>query len=196
MINIFYNKKGLNDILTVKVNSSTNISRSIKNNSFLINFDNDKVHSIAIKNVSNFIDINEGYLNYDNQIKNFILKVTNINLDEYDNKKFIIGEIVEVKDIPNTHLHVCKVNIGNQTLQIVCGAKNVKNNMKVVVAQIGTIMPNGMVINKGKLQGFDSFGMLCSEKELFNKDIVSTGILEITEKYSIGDEFVEHYNNN
>lgn len=195
MINIFYNKNGLNDILVIKINPSNNVTKTIKNNNFLINYANDKIHSISIKNISDFITLNEGYLFYDSQIKDFVEKITNVNLDEYDNKRFVIGKIIELSKIPNTHLNLCKVDVGKEILQIVCGASNVKNDMKVVVALIGTIMPNGINIAKGKLQGFDSFGMICSEKELFNHNKPSTGILEASNKYNVGDEYIEHYNN-
>ena len=58
------------------------------------------------------------------------------------------------------------MNVGDETLQIVCGAPNVDAGQKVVVAKIGAVMPSGMLIKEGNLRGVDSYGMLCSAREL------------------------------
>lgn len=198
MISIFYNKQGLNDIMVIKVvdnNIDNKITKSIKGNGFLVNYSNDDINSISINNVSSYLNIKKGFLKFDNIIKDFVLKITNIDIEKYNQKNFVVGNVVECNDIPNTHLHLCKVDVGNENhIQIVCGAPNVKTNMKVVVAMLNTLMPNGLLITKGKLQGFESFGMLCSQKELYNKDIVSTGILEVKSQ-EVGEEFIDHFVN-
>ena len=63
-------------------------------------------------------------------------------------------------------LSVCKVDVGTDTLQIVCGAPNVDAGQKVVVAKIGAVMPSGLVIQPSELRGVPSQGMICSAKEL------------------------------
>ncbi len=85
--------------------------------------------------------------------------------------KIIIGEIIELENHPNADkLHVCKVNIGTEVLQIVCGANNISVGDIVPVAVIGAQVfndeHNAMEIKIAKLRGTESFGMLCSAREL------------------------------
>ena len=63
-------------------------------------------------------------------------------------------------------LTVCQVQIGEQSYQIVCGAPNVRQGLAVVVALPGTILPGNFKISKSKIRGVESFGMICSEREL------------------------------
>ena len=89
----------------------------------------------------------------------------------------VVGEVVECEPIPDTHLHVCKVNVGkDEPLQICCGADNVAVGGKFPVALNGATVyatakdhvtiEGVMTIKNGKLRGYDSFGMLCSGTEL------------------------------
>ena len=79
----------------------------------------------------------------------------------------IIGEVVECVDHKESdHLHVCQVNIGESIKQIVCGAPNVKAGIKVIVAQVGSTLPGGIVIKEALLAGVESNGMICSKEEL------------------------------
>ncbi len=79
----------------------------------------------------------------------------------------IIGRIETIKKHPDADkLHVCEVNVGSETLQIVCGATNIFEGALVPVAMIGASLPNGITIAKSKLRGVFSFGMLCSGQEL------------------------------
>ena len=61
------------------------------------------------------------------------------------------------------HLSVTQTEVANgEVLQIVCGAKNIREGLRVVVAQPGAMMPNGLIIWPGNLRGVDSYGMICS----------------------------------
>ena len=60
--------------------------------------------------------------------------------------KFVVGYVETKENIQIDKLSVLKVNVGNEHLQIVCGAPNVEAGQKVVVAKVGTVMPSGMVI--------------------------------------------------
>ncbi|GAB2024132.1 phenylalanine--tRNA ligase subunit beta [Lactovum odontotermitis] len=83
--------------------------------------------------------------------------------------KLVVGEIISHEDIPETHLHVCKVNVGTESeepLQIVCGAPNVKDGMKVITALVGARIGGNTKIKKGKMRGYESQGMLCALDEL------------------------------
>ncbi|WP_163539209.1 YtpR family tRNA-binding protein [Gracilibacillus sp. YIM 98692] len=81
--------------------------------------------------------------------------------------KFVVGHVTELQQHENADkLKVCQVEVGTEKLQIVCGAPNVAEGQKVVVAKVGAIMPSGMEIKPTQLRGVDSFGMICSQKEL------------------------------
>ncbi|MCK4357301.1 MAG: phenylalanine--tRNA ligase subunit beta [Candidatus Cloacimonetes bacterium] len=109
--------------------------------------------------------------------------------DEYEN--IVVGKIVSVKPHPNSdHLLVCLVDVGeNKPFSIICGAPNVKENQNVVVAKIGAMLGN-FKIKKSKLRGIESYGMICSEKELGISDDHS-GIMVLDAEYNAGTPFTE-----
>lgn len=82
--------------------------------------------------------------------------------------KFVIGVITEFTEHPDSdHLHVTRVDLGDgHTEQIVCGAPNAALGQHVVAALPGAMMPDGKLIWPGALRGVDSYGMLCSAREL------------------------------
>lgn len=93
---------------------------------------------------------------------------------------FRIAQILEAKPHPDADkLQVCKVNTGDEQLQIVCGAPNARPGINVVLAPVGSIIPtNGMKIKQSKIRGVESNGMLCSAAELGLGDDHS-GIIEM-----------------
>ena len=109
-----------------------------------------------------------------------------VNLAE-DLKSFISVEIIDVKKHPNADkLNVCKVFDGENTFNVVCGAPNVELGMKSVFASIGTFIPGlNLKLKKGKIRGEESFGMLCSEKEL-NLSENHSGIIELESSAELG----------
>src|SRR5512138_2560195 len=79
----------------------------------------------------------------------------------------VVAVVEEKAQHPNADkLSLCKVNNGSEILSIVCGAQNFKAGDKVALAQIGTVLPGDFRIKRSKIRGEESFGMLCSEKEL------------------------------
>jgi phenylalanyl-tRNA synthetase beta chain len=64
------------------------------------------------------------------------------------------------------HLSVCTVDVGSETLQIVCGAPNVREGQYVVVAKVDAVLPNGLKIKRAKIRGIESYGMICSLSEI------------------------------
>ncbi|CAC5950760.1 tRNA-binding domain-containing protein [Staphylococcus aureus] len=107
--------------------------------------------------------------------------------------KFVVG-YVETKDKhPDADkLSVLNVNVGNDTLQIVCGAPNVEAGQKVVVAKVGAVLPSGMVIKDAELRGVASSGMICSMKELNLPNAPEEkGIMVLNDSYEIGQAFFE-----
>ncbi|MBS5197338.1 MAG: phenylalanine--tRNA ligase subunit beta [Clostridiales bacterium] len=93
-----------------------------------------------------------------------------------DLEKIVIGQIEKIERHPDADkLIICQVNVGNETVQIVTGAPNVKEGDKVPVVldggrvaggHDGKPAPGGVKIKKGKLRGVDSYGMMCSIEEL------------------------------
>ena len=94
-------------------------------------------------------------------------KVEEIDQKGNDIKNVVVGKILEIKKHPNADkLVVTKVDIGNETLQIVTGAKNINENDIVPIAKDGAELPGGKKIVKSPLRGIDSCGMMCSVGEL------------------------------
>ncbi|MBF0214711.1 MAG: phenylalanine--tRNA ligase subunit beta [Magnetococcales bacterium] len=82
-------------------------------------------------------------------------------------EKVQVGVLESVEPHPNAdRLTQCRVRVGEERLDIVCGAKNHRPGDKVAVARVGACLPNGMEIQLGKIRGVTSQGMLCSLKEL------------------------------
>ena len=122
---------------------------------------------LSKKFVSDYIDLDENL-----SINDIAEAMTSVG-NEYDYAgklinctNLITGEVVECVDHPDSdHLHVCKVNIGSEVLNIVCGAPNVRAGLKVVVALPGAVLPGGE-IKRGVIRGVESNGMICSIAEL------------------------------
>ncbi|MDG1466540.1 MAG: phenylalanine--tRNA ligase subunit beta, partial [Alphaproteobacteria bacterium] len=109
-----------------------------------------------------------------------------VNLAE-DLKEFISVKLVEVYKHPNADkLNVCKVFDGKNTYSVVCGAPNARQGMVGVFANIGTFIPGlSLTLKKGKIRGEESFGMLCSEKELTISEN-HNGIIELPDDTVLG----------
>ncbi|MEN2769181.1 YtpR family tRNA-binding protein [Ornithinibacillus xuwenensis] len=105
--------------------------------------------------------------------------------------KFVVGYITEKGPHENADkLSVCQVDVGNEVLQIVCGAPNVDKGQKVVVAKVGATMPSGLRIKPTELRGVPSNGMICSQKELGMPNAPKEkGIYVLDETYSVGEAF-------
>ncbi len=79
----------------------------------------------------------------------------------------VVGEVLSLEPHPDADkLNVCQVSDGCETFQVVCGASNVKEGIKIPFAKISAVLPGNFKIKKAKLRGVESFGMLCAEAEL------------------------------
>ncbi|MCZ0923454.1 phenylalanine--tRNA ligase subunit beta [Vibrio diabolicus] len=103
-----------------------------------------------------------------------------------------VGHVVECGQHPDADkLRVTKVDVGEEELlDIVCGAPNCRQGLKVAVATVGAVLPGDFKIKKAKLRGQPSHGMLCSFTEL-GIDVESDGIMELAEDAVIGTDFRE-----
>lgn len=143
------------------------------------------------------------YIDIDVDVKQLAEDMTRVG-NEYDSAsnlinatKLVIGQITECEPHPDSdHLHLCKVNIGTEVLDIVCGAPNARTGLKVIVALDGAVLPE-KTIKKGMIRGQESNGMLCSIAELglehkFLKPEDSEGIAELGEEAEIGGDPIKY----
>jgi phenylalanyl-tRNA synthetase beta chain len=104
----------------------------------------------------------------------------------------VIGEIVEAAKHPDAdRLQVCKVNVGEEVLQIVCGAANARVGLKAPCALVGAELPS-ISIKQAKVRGVESFGMMCSEKEL-GLAAEASGLLELPVDAPVGQDIREFF---
>jgi phenylalanyl-tRNA synthetase beta chain len=105
----------------------------------------------------------------------------------------VVAEIVAAEKHPEAdRLQVCKVNAGTgELLQIVCGAPNARVGIKVPLATVGATLPGGINIKAAKLRGVESFGMLCSAKEL-GIDNDASGLLELPLDAPVGQSLAAY----
>lgn len=105
----------------------------------------------------------------------------------------VVGEVVECHQHPDADkLRVTKVNVGEpELLDIVCGAPNCRQGLKVCVAKVGAVLPGDFKIKPAKLRGQPSNGMLCSWSEL-GINIESSGIIELPADAPIGEDVREY----
>lgn len=88
------------------------------------------------------------------------------------------------------HLNICQVNVGDKRVQIVAGAPNAAVGLKTIVALPGVMMPSGSLIFPGKLRGEDSYGMMCSPRELALPNAPQVrGIIELGDEAQVGEAF-------
>ncbi|MCE9687465.1 phenylalanine--tRNA ligase subunit beta [Shewanella sp. AS16] len=104
----------------------------------------------------------------------------------------VVGEVVECGQHPDADkLRVTKVNVGaDELIDIVCGAANCRQGLRVAVAMVGAVLPGDFKIKKAKLRGQPSMGMLCSYGEL-GIDIESDGIIELPQDAPLGMDIRE-----
>lgn len=151
---------------------------------------------INLEWVKEYIDIE------DEDLKELARKITEsgINIEKVITNKIdhlTIGEVVDCKDHPDSdHLHVCQVNIGEKTTQIVCGAPNVRKGLKVIVALPGAVLPGDFEIKASKIRGEESNGMICALYELGleekTEETYAKGIEELAQDAPVGADPLQY----
>jgi len=126
------------------------------------------------------------------------LTLLGLEVDDYtsaggDFEGVVVGEIKEAEQHPDAdRLRVCKVDGGTGELHnVVCGAPNARVGIKVPFAQVGAVLPGNFKIKKAKLRGVESFGMLCSAKELELSE-ESDGLHELPVDAQVGKTLKEY----
>ena len=112
----------------------------------------------------------------------------------------VVGEVLTCEDHPDSdHLHITTVDVGGEApLQIVCGAANCRQGLKVMCATVGAVLyPDGgeeeFKIKRSKIRGVESLGMLCAEDEL-GIGSSHAGIIELPADAVVGTPAKEYYN--
>ncbi|MER1986962.1 MAG: YtpR family tRNA-binding protein [Solibacillus sp.] len=199
-MNVFYNKQYVGDVLLVQLATEAIVKTQMERAgdvAILKEESTGEIKAFNLFNASKYVDVAaQGNVDITPELAEKIeaaLKANgaDVSLDVDFSPKFVVG-YVETKDKhPNADkLNICSVNVGGETLQIVCGAPNVEAGQKVVVAKIGAVMPSGLLIKAGNLRGVDSFGMLCSARELAIPGAPEVkGILVLEESAEVGSAF-------
>ena len=158
---------------------------------------------ISLNWLKKFIEIKESPIELESILTEVGLEVDEVISIEPDKNflnKLVVGEIISIKKHPNAdRLNITEVSIGDKVLSIVCGAKNIENGQKVVVARSGTkiksIENNIFEIKKTKIRGAESDGMICAEDEIGIGNSHS-GVIVLEKKAKVGDTAVNHLNIN
>ncbi len=109
---------------------------------------------------------------------------------KWDN--IVVGHVTELEKIPDSdHLTKAMVDCGDEAVQVVCGAPNVAKGQKVVMARVGAVLGEDFKIKKAKLRGVESYGMICSERELGLSDDHS-GIMVLDDDAPVGDSAINY----
>ena len=197
---VFYNKDHVGDVLLVQLATEAIVKTEVERAgdiAILKEAQTGEIKAFNLFNASSYIQTDaKGLVEVTPELVAQLAVAiekngANINLDVDFSPKFVVG-YVETKDKhPNADkLSICSVNVGDEILQIVCGAPNVEAGQKVVVAKIGAVMPSGMLIKEGNLRGVESYGMLCSARELAIPNAPSEkGILVLPEDAIVGSAF-------
>ena len=194
---LYYNYEKIGDVLLIVFESNTNPTKVVKNGDVVALYKEGRLVGINIFNFSKIMKIrSNGFItNITPEIHGIINHVlVNAGLEEIPyqaDSGFVVGKILDIEEHPDSeHLHILTVDTGKEKLQVVCGAANVKENMKVVLALPYTFMPNGQQIIPSKLLGIESFGMCCSGREL-NLDGFEgkRGLLELDDNFEVGQDF-------
>lgn len=195
-----YNKEHVGDVLLVQLTTEDVIAPEVErvgDVALIKEKTTGEVKGFNLFNASNYVELNvNGNVEVTEELVQKIrsaLKENHVELTiEVDfSPKFVVGYVEEKEKHPNADkLSVCKVNVGDEVLQIVCGAPNVEAGQKVVVAKIGAVMPSGMVIKPSQLRGVDSYGMICSARELAIPNAPQEkGILVLDDDAEVGSAF-------
>ena len=146
---------------------------------------------ISLNWVGDYVDIaNEDISELTDKITKFGVNIEKVISNNIDN--LVIGLIKKVEKHPDSdHLNVCEVDLGSEVVQIVCGASNVRENLKVIVATPGAILPGNFEIKKSKIRGVESNGMICALFELGleekTEETYSKGITELDNDAPVGE---------
>lgn len=199
-MDVFYNRQGIGDVLILPIKEGNRYELKEETNDDItkITSTDGEVLGYNIFQASTYFNLDEknGAIPL---TEKFLAEIRTVfqqkGIDdplEFDlSPKFVVGFVKSKQAHENADkLSVCQIDVGGETLQIVCGAPNIDEGQKVVVAKAGATMPSGMKIKASELRGVPSNGMVCSQKELGLPNAPQEkGIYVLEETYQIGEEF-------
>ncbi|WP_339178718.1 YtpR family tRNA-binding protein [Oceanobacillus sp. FSL W7-1293] len=199
-MDVFYNRQGIGDVLILPIKEGDRYELKQETNGDItkITSADGEVLGYNIFHASTYFQLDEknGAIplteNLLAEIRTLFQKKGIDDPLEFDlSPKFVVGFVKSKQAHENADkLSVCQIDVGEETLQIVCGAPNIDEGQKVVVAKVGATMPSGMKIKASELRGVPSHGMVCSQKELGLPDAPKEkGIYVLDGTYQIGEEF-------
>lgn len=147
---------------------------------------------ISLEWVKDYIDLKEeNLMELATKITKAGINIEKVVTNHIDH--LVIGQIIECRKHENSdHLRVCQVDIKTEVVQIVCGASNVTDGIKVIVALPGAILPGDFEIKKGKIRGVESNGMICALFELGleekTEENYNRGIEVLPEDAKVGED--------
>lgn len=190
IVTAFYNKKEKTLLLTSGGKETTKIEPKIS-------FENEKNVTKIFNEEKELTNIN--IFDHENEELNTgivthkkIEKILKENFGEKIEIPFVVGKILKIEKHPKSEkLNICEVSLGEEKVQIVCGAKNVTEGIKVIVAKVGAMMPSGNQIVKSKVIDIVSQGMICSFKEV-GLEQTEEGIAILPDSFEEGKGYFEN----
>ena len=198
-MNLFYNKEAVGDVAFLQLEPAEGPFQYEKQGDVVEIKKDDQIFGYNIFNLSSYVTLEgNGHIQLDEATVDALQKAIKDNgftneLDVDLSPKFVVGYVATKEKHPNADkLSILSVDVGDESLQIVCGALNIDQGQKVVVAKVGAVMPSGTVIKDAKLRGVPSSGMVCSMKELDLPNAPQEkGIMVLSDDYEVGQAFFE-----
>ena len=195
-----YNKEHVGDVLMVILQDKKELKRSVERKGKVARIYADETGQTLAWNIfeaSSLVEItgNGQVFLTDEQVATLNAELAKEGfVDKLENTAypvFVVGQIEEMQAHPDSdHLNICQVNVGDKRVQIVAGAPNAAIGLKTIVALPGAMMPSGSLIFPGKLRGEDSYGMMCSPRELALPNAPQVrGIIELGDEAQVGEAF-------
>ena len=195
-----YNKEHVGDVLMVILQDKKELKRSVERKGKVARIYADETGQTLAWNIfeaSSLVEItgNGQVFLTDEQVATLNAELAKEGfVDKLENTAypvFVVGQIEEMQAHPDSdHLNICQVNVGDKRVQIVAGAPNAAVGLKTIVALPGAMMPSGSLIFPGKLRGEDSYGMMCSPRELALPNAPQVrSIIELGDAAQVGEAF-------
>lgn len=198
-MNLFFNPTGVGNVAFLQLEQGEGTVEYERHGDVVVIKDNQKIVGFNLFEATNHLNIDGvGHIKLTETLLAEIQKmIDSTDLDyqiEADlSPKFVVGYVQSKEKHPNADkLSIVQVDVGTETLQIVCGAPNIDQGQKVVVAKVGAVMPSGMIIKDAELRGVPSSGMVCSMKELNLPNAPQEkGIMVLDDHYQVGQPFFD-----
>lgn len=198
-MNLFFNPTGVGNVAFLQLEQGEGPFEYERHGDVVAIKDNQKIVGFNLFEATNHLNIEGiGHIKLTETLLTEIQKMIDHTDLDYQiavdlSPKFVVGYVQSKEKHPNADkLSIVQVDVGTETLQIVCGAPNIDQGQKVVVAKVGAVMPSGMIIKDAELRGVPSSGMVCSMKELNLPNAPQEkGIMVLDDHYQVGQPFFD-----